>query len=664
MQRLRQADLEILEIEHAQFGHHRLVLRVAVIMLRGAAGSPPLRTGEVQIQPGTNTETCPSTGERSMRQEARRGRSLAREIHAPPCPARSATLRPVVARVAALNLGYFGIEIAVALAIGSVALIADSLDFLEDAAINLLIFAGIGWSLRNRARLGMAMAAILMLPALATAYAAWQKFSDLAPPEPVALTLTGLGALAVNLTCAAMLARHRDGGGSLTRAAFLSARNDAYANLAIIAAGLVTALTLSAWPDLVAAAGIAVLNADSAGDILRAARAEWRAAKVAETAGAHLTMRLFPISDLHLERRRPDLIPRPARAFDVLVCAGDLHEGHPERGLAALLDLRRDRPIVLVPGNHEHYAPTGDGRTAPELIAALEAEVARINAGGSPASTCSRAARPPCSTASASSARPCGATGRSPAAGSTRTAPDAPGRSGRPCGRPDDRPGHRLAGVSAARSATATARPGRPPTRWRRIAGERPADRRPRAPHPARPSASPIIRRARCAADAFRDVARRALVDAGLLRHHRPRRPARGGPPRPLGLGPFPCRPRPEDRPHPLGGEPGGGAGLLRRSHSHDRLRPDGRRWRTCRARKRRSSPMNAFIAVVLVCANGIPIEACTDDKASEVRKVRVANELGCTNGWQEIIARTDLRDEVGKTSYLKTECRRVKQAD
>ncbi|TXM68295.1 cation transporter [Methylobacterium sp. WL69] len=191
-----------------------------------------------------------------------------------PAPA----LRPVVARVAGLNLGFFGIEIAVALAIGSIALIADSLDFLEDAAINLLIFAGIGWSVRNRARLGMVLAGILVIPGLATAYAAWQKFSDLTPPAPLALTLTGLAALAVNLACAAMLTRHRDGGGSLTRAAYLSARNDAYANLAIIAAGLLTALTLSPWPDLVAAAGIAILNADSAGDILRAARAEWRAA--------------------------------------------------------------------------------------------------------------------------------------------------------------------------------------------------------------------------------------------------------------------------------------------------------------------------------------------------------------------------------------------------
>jgi hypothetical protein len=33
----------------------------------------------------------------------------------------------------------------------------------------------------------------------------------------------------------------------LTRAAFLSARNDASANIAIIAAGLATIVTLSAW---------------------------------------------------------------------------------------------------------------------------------------------------------------------------------------------------------------------------------------------------------------------------------------------------------------------------------------------------------------------------------------------------------------------------------
>ena len=42
----------------------------------------------------------------------------------------------VVRLVALLNLGYFGIEFAVARTIGSVSLFADSIDFLEDAAVN------------------------------------------------------------------------------------------------------------------------------------------------------------------------------------------------------------------------------------------------------------------------------------------------------------------------------------------------------------------------------------------------------------------------------------------------------------------------------------------------------------------------------------------------
>ena len=193
-------------------------------------------------------------------------------------PGSPQALRPVVARVAALNLSYFGIEITVALAIGSIALLADSVDFLEDAAINLAVFAGLSWSGRNRARLGMALAGILLVPGLATAWAAWDKFSEFTAPSPLPLTLTGIGALVVNLICALMLARHRSGSGSLTRAAYLSARNDVAANVAIIAAGGLTALTLSPWPDLVAGIGIAILNADSAIDILRAARSEWRAA--------------------------------------------------------------------------------------------------------------------------------------------------------------------------------------------------------------------------------------------------------------------------------------------------------------------------------------------------------------------------------------------------
>lgn len=90
-------------------------------------------------------------------------------------------------------------------------------------------------------------------------------------------------------------------------------------------------------------------------------------------------MRLFPLSDLHLERRPLAAVPAPTQPFDVMVCAGDVWEGEPERGLAALLHLTGERPIVLVPGNHERYAPAGDPRTAPELLTALRSGVEAIN---------------------------------------------------------------------------------------------------------------------------------------------------------------------------------------------------------------------------------------------------------------------------------------------
>jgi Co/Zn/Cd efflux system component len=177
--------------------------------------------------------------------------------------------------VAALNLAYFGIEFAVALAIGSVSLFADSVDFLEDASINFLIFAALSWTARNRARLGIALAGILFIPGLATLWTAWEKFNAPTPPQPFLLSVTGLGALAINFSCAYMLARYRDHGGSLTRAAFLSARNDALANVAIIIAGIVTAfLWYSAWPDLIVGVGIAALNVDAARAVFSAARKE------------------------------------------------------------------------------------------------------------------------------------------------------------------------------------------------------------------------------------------------------------------------------------------------------------------------------------------------------------------------------------------------------
>ena len=188
-------------------------------------------------------------------------------------------LRRAVCLVALFNLSYFGIELAVALAIGSVSLLADSADFFEDAAVNFLIFAALGWSAARRAKVGMALSGILLVPAIAFLWTLWQKFSVPVPPEAVPLTLTGAGAMAVNLLCAFILARYRHHGGSLTKAAFLSARNDVLANIAIIAAGLVTLSYPSIWPDIIVGFGIAFMNLDAAREVWTAARNEHRVAK-------------------------------------------------------------------------------------------------------------------------------------------------------------------------------------------------------------------------------------------------------------------------------------------------------------------------------------------------------------------------------------------------
>jgi Co/Zn/Cd efflux system component len=186
-----------------------------------------------------------------------------------------AGLRGVVRTVALLNVGYYGLEFAVAVAIGSVSLFADSVDFLEDASVNLLIALALGWTARNRARLGMALAGILLVPGFAALWTAWAKLTAPSVPAPLPLSVTGLGALAINLSCAFILAHYRHHAGSLTRAAFLSARNDAAANIAIIAAGAVTALLWhSAWPDLIVGIGIIVMNADAAREVWTAAREE------------------------------------------------------------------------------------------------------------------------------------------------------------------------------------------------------------------------------------------------------------------------------------------------------------------------------------------------------------------------------------------------------
>lgn len=197
----------------------------------------------------------------------------------PPGQCDSRRLRRVVLIVALLNLAYFFVEFTVALQAGSVSLLADSVDFLEDTAINLLIFIALGWPMTRRAVAGKVMALVILGPAAVAAWQAGQRFPDPAAPDVAPVVVASLGAIAINGTSAWLLVRVRHHGGSLSRAAFLSARNDVLVNVTIIAMALITAWTASGWPDLILGCVIILLALHAAHEVCEVSDEERLAAK-------------------------------------------------------------------------------------------------------------------------------------------------------------------------------------------------------------------------------------------------------------------------------------------------------------------------------------------------------------------------------------------------
>ena len=184
------------------------------------------------------------------------------------------TIRRAVLIVALLNLAYFFVEFVASLAIGSASLAADSADFLEDTAINLLVFFAVAWPAQRRRAAGSVLAALILIPAIAAIVMVVTKLINPVAPSPEGLTGVAVGALVVNVICAVILLRLRDQGSSLAKGAWLAARNDALANLLIIVAGLLTFVWSTAWFDIVVGAIIAVINLSAAKEVWEASREE------------------------------------------------------------------------------------------------------------------------------------------------------------------------------------------------------------------------------------------------------------------------------------------------------------------------------------------------------------------------------------------------------
>ena len=180
--------------------------------------------------------------------------------------------------VVGLNGGMAVVGGLVAVFARTVSVQADALDFLGDA-----LATGIGLVLIGRSPLVRANAALWQglalgaLGALTLGSALWRAFVA-GVPEALSMGAYGLTGLAVNVTCALLLMRHK-GHDATDKAVWLYSRNDAIGNVAVIVAAGVVAVTATKWADLAVAAVMAGLFLQSSVLIIRQARGELRSAK-------------------------------------------------------------------------------------------------------------------------------------------------------------------------------------------------------------------------------------------------------------------------------------------------------------------------------------------------------------------------------------------------
>jgi hypothetical protein len=66
---------------------------------------------------------------------------------------------------------------------------------------------------------------------------------------------------------------------------------------------------------------------------------------------------------------------------------------------------------------------------------------------------------------------------------------------------------------------------------------------------------------------------------------------------------------------------------------------------------------MAVFTAMVLVCQLSVPPQACDEARAIDVISTRVDSEFACMRGFQETMARGALREGLGETFYMKSQC-------
>lgn len=172
-----------------------------------------------------------------------------------------------------INAVMFFVEFSSAFMAQSVALQADALDFLGDAATYAITLVVLSKSLKVRATAalvkGLSMGALGLWVYVRTLM---HIYEDSLPLHDVMWTM-GLIAFVANLFCAFLLYKYRSGDSNM-RSIWLCSRNDAIGNLAIVIAASGVFALGNGWPDFIVATIMATLSISASIQIIKHARTE------------------------------------------------------------------------------------------------------------------------------------------------------------------------------------------------------------------------------------------------------------------------------------------------------------------------------------------------------------------------------------------------------
>lgn len=151
-----------------------------------------------------------------------------------------------------LNFSMFLIEVLAGLAAGSIALLADALDFISDTASYSIALYMLNKPLRWRAGAALLKGIVMLLFGLWVLYMAVMAIVGVHQPEPLTMGVVGTLAFVVNAVSAYLVFRFAKGDSNL-RSVWICSRNDAFANLAVVIAATGVFTLSRGWPDIAVA---------------------------------------------------------------------------------------------------------------------------------------------------------------------------------------------------------------------------------------------------------------------------------------------------------------------------------------------------------------------------------------------------------------------------